>query len=152
MKNTNNKDLDLLLLASKPTECECGGKYFHIGGGKYKCQKCETVILDDFGKIKAFLDENGATPIVAISQATGVSVDVIEALLKDGQVEISDNSKYFIKCQKCGCSIKSGRFCFECARELSGDIQKIFFNEMGEKPKTELKGKMHYLNKRDSYK
>ena len=41
-------------------------------------------------------------------------------------------------------------FCFECARDLSGGIEKIFFNEMGEKPKNGLKGKMHYLNKKDS--
>ena len=40
------------------TICQCGGKLFHIGGGKYECEKC-------------------------------------------------------------GCAIRSGRFCMDCAKEAS---------------------------------
>ena len=142
-------DIEKLLLTNKPTKCECGGKLFHIGGGKYKCEKCGNLVLDDFGKVKQFLEENGTMSIMAISQCTGVSIEIIESLLKDGRVEISENSKYFLGCQKCGCAIRSGRFCIDCARELSQGIQKIFYNEVGEKPKNaNMQGKMHFLNRK----
>lgn len=143
-------DLERMLITNKPTMCQCGGKYFHIGGGQYKCQNCNEIVLDDFGKVKQLLDTNGPMPILTISALTGVSSEVIEFMLKDGRVEIIEGSKYYLQCGKCGCSIRSGRFCIECAKELSGSIQKIFYNEIGEKPKYEVKqkGKMHFLNRR----
>ncbi len=47
-----------------------------------------------------------------------------------------------VKCDKC--------FCADCARELSNGIQKVFYNEIGEKPKYDyaMKGKMHFLNRK----
>ncbi len=142
-------EIEKFLLSNKPVQCEeCGNKLFHIGSGKYKCSVCENVMMDDFGKIKALLEEKGPTPILTISQLTGVSVETIEMLLKDGQVEITENSKYFLECAKCRCSIRSGRFCTDCAKELASGVQRIFYNEVGEKPKNEVKAKMHFLNRR----
>ncbi len=142
-------DIGKVLLTNKPVKCECGGKLFHIGSGKYQCETCGSLVMDDFGKVKQFLEENGVMPIVAISQCTGVSVEVIEGLLKEGRVEISENSQYFLDCQKCGCAIRSGRFCVDCAKELAQGVQKIFYNEIGEKPKEpKMQGKMHFLNRK----
>lgn len=142
-------DLEKLLISNKPVRCECGGKLFHIGGGQYECHTCKNITMDDFGKVKAFLDENGPSPAMVISQATGVSTDIIDMFLKNGRLEITENSKYFIKCEKCGCSIRSGRFCIDCAKELTQGIQRIFFNEVGDKPKhaPKIQGAMHYLDK-----
>lgn len=142
-------DVETMLLLSKPLLCKCGGKFFHIGGGKYKCNTCEEIVLDDFGKVKEFLEENGPMPMMVISECTGVSVEVLEGLLKDGRVEIAENSKYFINCQKCGCAIRSGRYCIDCAKTLANGIQRIYYNEVGEKPKNStVKEKIHYLNKK----
>lgn len=142
-------NVEKMLLENKPTKCQCGGKFFHIGGGKYKCEKCGEQILDDFGKVKQFLEENGVSSAFVISQCTGVSMEVIEGLLKDGRVEIAENSKYFLSCQKCKCAIRSGRFCLECARELAGGVKKIFYNEIGEKPKNpNMQGKIRFLDRK----
>ena len=142
-------NVEKLLLTNKPTKCQCGGKLFHIGGGKYKCKTCEEVVLDDYGKVKQFLEENGAVPSMVISQCTGVSIEIIDSLLKDGRLEIVENSKYFLNCQKCGCAIRSGRFCIDCAKELAQGVQSLLYNEVGEKPKNENRqGKMYYLKNR----
>lgn len=143
------RDIEKVLLMNKPTKCDCGGKLFHVGGGKYKCEKCDNFVFDDFGKVKQILEENGVMTIWEIHQHTGVSVEVIEGLLKDGRVEIAENSKYFLSCQKCGCAIRSGRFCIDCAKVLANGIKKIFFNEVGEKPKNaKMHGKMHFLDRK----
>lgn len=142
-------EIEKYLLGKKPVQCDvCGSKVYHIGRGEYKCSDCENVMLDDFGKIKALLEEQGPTAILTISEITGVSMQTIEMLLKDGQVELTEDSKYFLECAKCGCSIKSGRFCGDCARELASGVQQIFYNEVGDKPKKEVKAKMHFLNRR----
>ena len=141
-------DVEKMLLLNKPTTCQCGSKLYYIGGGQYQCRKCDEITLDDFGKVKQFLNENGVMPVATISQCTGVSMEVIEFLLQDGRVEIAENSKYFISCQKCGCAIRSGRFCIDCAKELAHGIEKIAYNEVGERPKNiEVQGKMHFLNR-----
>ena len=150
------EDLDLLeklIIKSKPVECTaCKGRLQYIGGGKYRCQECGCEELDDFGKVKDYLEKNGPSPAVIVSQATGVKEEVINYFLKKGKVAIPEGSKYYLKCEKCGCSIKYGRFCPFCIRELAGGIQKMFNEDVGEIPKHELntdsKGKMRFLNKR----
>lgn len=142
-------EIEKFLLNNKPVQCQvCQGKLFHIGSGQYKCNSCENIEFDDFGKIKKLLDEKGPLPIYTISEVTGVSMEMIEMLLKDGQVELTENSKYFLDCAKCGCSIRSGRFCMDCAKELAQGVQRIFYNEVGEKAKTQTKAKMHFLHTR----
>lgn len=142
-------DLEKLIIGNKPVECElCGGKMFYLGGGKYKCKSCGYETLDDFGKVKEFLEANGPSPAMAVSRATGVRSDVIEIFLKKGRVEIPEGSKYFLNCERCGCSIRYGRYCPECVKELAGDIQAVFSEDVGEKPKFEvnpdMRGKMHF--------
>ena len=57
-----------------------------------------------------------------------------------------------VKCGLCGCSIRFGRFCPECARTIMGDIYAIFSEDVGKRPKykrnLEMAGKMHYLTQR----
>lgn len=147
----DRKDLEKLIIDNKPVVCDrCKGKMFYVNGGLYRCGSCGYEVLDDFGKVKKFLDEHGAMSVMEISQATGVSVDIITMFLKQGRVEIPEGSKYYISCEKCGCSIRYGRFCPECVRNLAGGIRGMFCEDMGEKPKFDnnMRGKMHFLNRR----
>ena len=146
-------EIEKLLRTNKPVFCEeCGGKLSYRSAGTYVCEKCGHEELDDFGKIKLFLDENGPSPIHMIAKGTGVTRDIIELYLKKGRIEIPEGSKYYLKCEKCGCSIRYGRYCPDCARELSGGIASLLNEEVGEKPKSandsKMQGKVHYLNKR----
>lgn len=149
----DKNDLEKLIIGNKPVKCDkCNGKMFYIGSGAYECARCGYKILDDFGKVKQFLEENGPSPILVIAQVTGVKPEIIEMFLKKGRVEIPEGSKYYLQCERCGCSIKYGRYCPECVRELAGGIQKMFNEEMGEKPKFEvnpdMRGKMYFLHNR----
>lgn len=149
-KHMNGRDLEELIVANKPVVCEkCNGKMFYVHGGLYRCEKCGHEILDDFGKVKQFLESNGPTSVFAISQATGVDMEIIEIFLRQGRVEIPEGSKYYISCEKCGCSIRYGRFCPECVRELAGGIKSAFLADMGERPKHDnsMHGKVHFLNR-----
>ena len=143
---------ELYFINNKPIICEsCKGKLFHIGGGSYQCKKCDSIVMDDFGKVKQFLEANGPSSAPEIAQGTGVRMDVIEWFLKDGRLEIIENSRYYLQCEKCGCSIRSGRFCIDCAKELTGGIHKLLFHEIGDRPKKgeEKQGKMHFLDKKN---
>ena len=74
-------------------------------------------------------------------------MELIKEMLKDGRVEIAESSRYFLSCEKCHCSIRSGRFCLECATALAGGVQRIYFEEVGERPRvTRDAAKMHHIH------
>lgn len=108
--------------------------------------------MDDYGKVKQFLEENGPSPALVVSRATGVKPEIIKLFLIKGRVEIPEGSQYYLKCEKCACSIRYGRYCPQCVKEMAGSIQAVFNEEVGERPKHELnpemQGKMHYFDRK----
>lgn len=148
------QDFKKLRMAEKTVFCEkCRGNMNYTNAGIYKCEECGHETLDDFGKVKRYIELNGPTPAFIISQATGVSTDVINSFLREGRVEIPEGSDCYIKCEKCGCSIRYGRYCPECVKSLAGGIKSVLVADMGERPKNkDMSGKMHFLDKDNSKK
>ena len=69
----SRNELERMINISKPVVCECcNGKMVYVHGGMYRCEKCGNEDLDDFGKVKTFLDANGLASAFVISVATGV--------------------------------------------------------------------------------
>ena len=123
---------------------KCGGRYIFQGAGRYVCEKSSNETYDDFGKIKAYIDEHGASPGIVISEATGVPIAKINRYLRQGRIEIPDGSGEYIPCEKCGQPIRYGRFCPACAAQLAKSISVVLTSgEVGEKPKHIMQGKMH---------
>lgn len=126
----------------------CGGMFRYYGYGYGYCEKCTPIDDEMFHKVKDYIWENGTATMVAVSEATGVSIKQITQYLRDGRLEIPEDSNVFIRCELCGADIRYGRYCPECAsrtvKELSSAI-KMDLYEIGEKPKG-MKGKMHTLD------
>lgn len=145
-----SNDLEKLLIRNKPARCiRCGGKMEYSGSGKYTCEDCGYVELDDFGKVKEFLDECGPSPLIVIAEATGVEPYIIEMFLKKGRVEIVEGSGAYLQCEKCGCNIRYGKICTDCAKAMTGQLKSLFGEDVGERPtrdkKKTVEGKMHYI-------
>lgn len=143
-------DIDKIIISNINRKCKaCGGKLIYLYSGIFECDTCNIHILDDFGKIKTFLEKNGPTPAIIIAEKTGVGLDVINDFLRRGKVEIPENSPYYIKCERCKTDIRYGRYCPECVVQLAGAIKKAFLaEEIGERPKRNAK--MHFLDKYNS--
>ncbi len=144
------KDMELLLARRKPKCCpRCRGKIDYIGIGTYRCSVCKYEFFDDFGKIKDFLDQNGPAPATVINSATGVDTEIINYYLREGRLEIPDGDGLYIKCEGCGCDIRYGRYCVECAKKMSGDLKSAFMGTAGERPtiKSSSEDSMHFLGR-----
>ena len=130
------KQLVKIILEKRPIACsECGGKLHYIGGGEYECMECSAHCLDDFGKVRKYLYEHGPTPAQAICAATGVSTFIVEELLKEGRIEVVENSKIFPRCERCGCAIRYGRICPDCAKKDTEKLRDGMREYIGEKPR-----------------
>lgn len=141
---------ELLEIAQSLSVCdECRGKMVYQYGGIYRCEECGKIALDDFGRIRLYIELNGPTPAVVLSECLGVPINRVNTYLREGRLEIPEGSPQYIKCEKCGCDIRYGRYCPDCVRAMAGDLRKAFFVEgAGVKPKSSGE-KMHFLNSRN---
>lgn len=139
------------LTPGRPMECDkCGGKCKYKAQGIYECIMCGNTMLDDYGKVRVYLDEHGRNSAIVISKETGVAVSTIQDYLRNGQLEIPDGSPMYAKCAKCGTDIRYGIYCSGCAAQLSKDIRgTIHMGNIGEKPKNKATGKMRFLGTDD---
>lgn len=139
-------------LDRKPVRCsKCKGRLKYIGGGYYECYDCGNQEIDDFGRIRDYIEEYGPSPAIVISEQTEVPIDLVNGMLREGRLEIPEGSDVYIECESCGCSIRFGRYCPDCMKKRTSNLNGVFFNpEMGEKPQNQPRkgdtGKLRFLH------
>ena len=119
--------------------CKRCGRFFeyhNIGYGY--CPECTKIDNENFQKVKEYIMDHGTATAEQISKALGVSETSIFRYLREGRVEIPENSPVFIKCELCHADIRYGRYCQECAEKMRRELQKgtrmIDLYEIGERP------------------
>ena len=137
--------------------CRKCGKIFNYLVGVPICPVCKQADEEDFHRIKDYLYKHPGASMTEVSTELEVGVDQIKRYLREGRLEItSDEANLILQCEKCGKSIKSGRLCEACERELAAGLQSTanrMKNEMHNMPDTSRKSVgMRYLNKDDGKK
>lgn len=128
----------------------CHRLFQYTGFGHMICPRCKEAEAREFEWVKNYLYENPGATMIEVEEATGVPVYQLTAYLKAGRLEIPNGSPIFIKCEKCGQDIRSGRFCADCVSKMSASLKKeLDFDEfqVGEKPRKTV-GKMRFLDKK----
>jgi len=138
------KRLENVLIDSKPACCdECMGRVYFVWDGRYKCKTCGKHLLDALGKIKEYRRENMFAGVEEIAQATNVEEEDVYVILSREGMELPKDSKYYLSCEKCGCSLQTGRFCAVCIRELAGGIGNLIQEERRGRRTLDMTGTMH---------
>lgn len=107
-----------------PRLCEkCGGVMVFQGLGEYRCEDCGELAYDDYGKVRAYIEEHRGATAAQIEEAIGVSQKTIRRLLKDGRLEVAEGSRTFLQCEICGKTLRSGRYCPECEMKVHRNIE-----------------------------
>jgi len=104
--------------------CRKCGRIFNYIGGTPICPVCRKEEEDDFQKVKRYLYENPGASITQVSTELDITIEKIKRFLKDGRLEITgDDGNMVLECENCGKSIRSGRFCEECERNLASGLK-----------------------------
>lgn len=93
---------------------ECGGIMVFKGVGEYQCEKCKALDYDDYGKVRNYVEVHKGATAAEVEAATNVKQRTIRNLLKEGRLQVSADSKMFLRCEMCGQSIRSGKLCPDC--------------------------------------
>ncbi|WP_167954825.1 hypothetical protein [Anaerosporobacter faecicola] len=113
----------------------------------YVCPSCGHEEPTDYGKVRTFLEAEGNSSAMIISRATGVSIGKINSFLRNGRLEIPEESDVFIGCRRCGINIRYGQYCPECANTLKKELQGEFdLSTVGAVPK-KSSGRMQFMTK-----
>lgn len=109
---------------NKPLMCkECGGIMVYKGVGEYKCEECGALDYDDYGKVRNYVETHHGATTAQVSEETGVSQKSIRTMLKESKLEVTADSRDFLRCEICGIDIRFGRFCPKCESEYRRKIE-----------------------------
>ncbi len=131
----------------------CGIMFQYNGVGHVICPRCREIDQKEFALVRNYIYENRGATILEVSDAVGVQPPIIEGFLRAGRLEIPPDSAVFIRCERCNKEIRSGRFCAECAKQLTTELkQALDFDEtqVGEDAKSTSAGtgKMRFMEDR----
>ncbi len=105
------------------TNCKkCGKMFTYSSFGPKLCNQCKNSEEEEFKTIKEYIYNNPGATISEISSVLGVSTAKITRYLKEGRLEIigsEGDANLILKCEACGKSIKTGRYCDDCERDLA---------------------------------
>ena len=104
--------------------CKRCGKMFSYLSGMIICNECKKNDEEDFAKVKKYLYDNPGSSMQQISEVCEVSAEKITRFLREGRLEIREGSNVILECEICRKSIKSGRRCSSCAKQLERDMNK----------------------------
>jgi len=104
--------------------CRRCGRIFNYIGGAPICAECRELDEEDFKRVKQYLYENPGASLSQVSSELDISVQKIKSFLREGRLEIiGDEGNLILSCERCGKSIRTGRYCEECERELERDLK-----------------------------
>ncbi len=113
--------------------CRKCGKLFNYISGMPICPACKDKLEEKFQAVKKYIRENRLADIKQVAEDCEVEVGQIQQWIREERLEFTEDSPVKIPCENCGASIRSGKYCEKCKREMTNNLSSVM-----EKPKAVL--------------
>ena len=88
------------------------------------CSVCAEQDEKEFRTIKEYLYNNPGATMSEVSTVLDIKIEKIKRYLREGRLEIlNDDGNLILECENCGKSIKTGRFCENCAKDMTNQLR-----------------------------
>ena len=125
--------------------CKQCKKMFNKISNSTICSACQEKLETVFQQVKDYLWENKGASLSEISEKFDVSPKQIEKWLRDGRLQLAEDSVINFTCVNCGEKITTGKYCVLCARKVERELSPVTNNAV--KPqKVHDKDRMRFLN------
>ena len=93
--------------------------------GRKACPECLEKIDKEFFVVRDYIYEHKQTDMDKVSEATGVSKQIIMHLLKEGRLQLDDvgTGAGLLTCERCKRPINSGKLCKSCTDKVSNTMK-----------------------------
>ena len=126
--------------------CRGCKKMFQYITGPVLCPKCKQLEEEMFLKVKEYLRDNPGSTMLEVNQVTGVSAMLIEKFLRQGRLQVAENSPMMLTCERCNKKIVTGKFCNNCKKELSEELNDVKSNIVSQmQGQDDHRAKMRFL-------
>lgn len=130
--------------------CRRCRKLFNYVIGPYLCPQCREDMEKKFQEVKKFVQEHAHADVRTVSEECDVDTTQIRQWVKEERLIFSDDSAIGIACERCGTTIRSGRFCEKCKIEMTNGFKNAITpaREQTTKKREDLHNnpKMRYLD------
>jgi methionyl-tRNA synthetase len=130
--------------------CSRCGRIFNYVTGQPICIQCKTELESLFKDTRLYIRRNPNASIQEVSEQCKVEVKQIRQWIREERLSFSADSTVGIDCEKCGMSIKTGRFCEKCKAETINSlnsVRPVNSPTLETRPKDATKNQMHFLNR-----
>ena len=105
--------------------CRKCRKLFNYVVGPVYCAQCKQDMEAEFQVVKKYVQDNPGSDIRMVSEACNVDPNKIRQWVREERLCFSDDSPIGIGCERCGATIKSGRFCAKCKAEMTTELKSV---------------------------
>ncbi len=95
----------------------------YIYTGTPYCPDCSQGEHEDFQQVKDYLGDNPGAGVEEIHEETGVDRNLVLHFLRQGRLEVAEDSHLGSKCQVCQRPIPEGRICQSCVQQLRQPLE-----------------------------
>ncbi len=106
--------------------CKKCGNIFNYGFGQVICPACREALESKFQQVKKYIQENPGVNIPQVAKECQVDTQQIQQWLREERLEIVAGSALLINCEKCGATIRSGRYCDKCKAEVTNSLRGAY--------------------------
>jgi len=108
------------------SNCNMCGRFFESNGWSTFCPMCQKQLEEEYCKIREYLYIHPGAKVFEVSVVLEISIYKIKRFLKEGRLEIIEKNNTFLKCEDCGKSVCSGKYCDECIKKNAHDFKSIY--------------------------
>ncbi|MBQ7200738.1 MAG: flagellar protein [Eubacterium sp.] len=119
--------------------CVRCGKLFQYVSGPRVCQNCSKALEEKFMEVKQYVREHPNVDMRTLSKECDVSPKQIQRWVREDRLVFSSDSPIGIPCERCGKTIKSGRFCENCKNGITHDLEDAAGIKKQAKPEPQKK-------------
>ena len=133
--------------------CRRCRRLFNYVVGPFICPQCREEIEKEFQVVKKYIEENPNKNINEVAESCDVDPQQIRQWLREERLQFTDDSAIGLECERCGISIKMGKYCDKCKKEMAAGFNAAIGNDINhlnqkdpEKEKRDSAAKMRFLN------
>lgn len=115
--------------------CKNCGVIFNYVTGPKLCPACKEKLEEKFQEVKTYIREHKGVGIPEVAENCEVEAGQIRQWLREGRLELSEESPIFLDCEGCGKPIRSGKYCEKCTANMARGLQDAIKTGKPEEPK-----------------
>ena len=105
--------------------CVRCGRIFNYITGYPICPNCKKELEKKFTEVKQYLWDNPHSSIQEVAEANQVDIRQIKQWIREERITFAEDSMVGIECERCGATIRTGRFCSKCKAEGAGNLESF---------------------------